>query len=603
MKNCLAWIHHDGSELYVSNDSPHLGDHLLLRLRVPIDLKIDRVLLRSVLDGEPHIAEARVEHRDGAEAWWAAELLMRNPRQNYRWLLSGEDVPFVWLNAEGLTDREVTDAHDFVVSASSAAPSWSSSAVVYQIFPDRFAPSGRDVNAPAWAQPRPWDARPEGRGPHTGVEFFGGDFWGAADRLDHLVELGANVLYSTPFFPAGSTHRYDASTFDTVDPLLGGDTAFDDLISRAHEKGVKFIGDITLNHCGVNHSWFRSALSGQAPERSFFTFDEQLPHGYESWLGVRSLPKFNFASGELTSRLITASDSVIRSWLRRGMDGWRVDVANMAGRQGALDITHELARKTRTAVEAEGSDRLLIAEHFHDAGPDLDGDGWHGAMNYAAFMKPVWSWLLERPYEGSSMGLPVAVPPYTGGQMVETITEFTSRMPWRSYAASWPLLGSHDTARIRTIAGSADKHHAAAGLLMTLPGTPMIFAGDEIGATGHWGEDSRTTFPWHRPQEWDMATWEHYRQLIQLRRTSHALAHGGLRWVHVSDDAVVYLRESRFERLAVAVARAATNATELPWGRLGADSVSPVIGDQPHVSGEVWTISFPTAGVRVWRLS
>lgn len=603
MTPALTWIHHDGSELYVSCDSPRLGEYVTVRLRVPEDVAIERVLVRSVRDGEPHIAPAQVEREDGHEVWWAAELLIRNPRQNYRWLLSGPDLPFAWLNAEGLTRRDVTDAHDFVVSASSGAPAWSRHSVVYQVFPDRFAASGRAVDVPSWAVPRPWEARPEGRGPNTPVEYFGGDFWGAADRLSHLSELGADVFYTTPFFPAGSTHRYDASTFDHVDPLLGGDEALDHLIARAHALNIKFVGDITLNHCGVNHEWFTSAQAGNAQTRGFFTFDSSLEHGYESWLGVRSLPKFNYSSQELINRLITQSGSVIRAWLQRGMDGWRVDVANMSGRQGAMDLTHNIARLTRKAVEAEGHDRLLIAEHFHDAGPDLDGDGWHGAMNYSAFMKPVWSWILDRPYAGGSMGLPVPIPPYTGAQMVETIATFASRMPWRSYVSSWSLLGSHDTARVRTIAGSQGRHHVALGLLMTLPGTPMIFAGDEIGAEGSWGEESRTTFPWDQPEQWDMATWEAYKSFIHLRRTSHALAYGGLRWIHISDDALVYLRESSRERLLVAVARDRTESALVPWRRLGASSVESVFAPEACVSDDSWTIQFPSAGVQIWRLS
>src|SRR5581483_2312602 len=114
----------------------------------------------------------------------------------------------------------------------------------------RFARGGAAREAPAWAVPRPWDALPEGRGPTTSREWFGGDLPGIEARLDHVEALGANVLYLTPFFPAGSTHRYDASSFERVDPLLGGDEALRSLLRAAHDRGLRVVGDLTLNHCG-----------------------------------------------------------------------------------------------------------------------------------------------------------------------------------------------------------------------------------------------------------------------------------------------------------------------------------------------------------------
>ena len=128
------------------------------------------------------------------------------------------------------------------------------------------------------------------RGPDTPRQLYGGDLRGIAEHLDHLVELGVTVLYLTPFFPAGSNHRYDASSFDRVDPLLGGDEGLDLLLRTAHDRGLRVVGDLTMNHTGDAHEWFVAAVAdAAAPEASYYFF-ERHPDGYACWLGVPRCP-------------------------------------------------------------------------------------------------------------------------------------------------------------------------------------------------------------------------------------------------------------------------------------------------------------------------
>ena len=168
----------------------------------------------------------------------------------------------------------MSDVHDFVITTNEPIPEWARRSVIYQIFPDRFAKSDRKYPIPDWAVPRNWDQWPEGSSPNTSFEYFGGDFWGVIERLDYLCDLGVNVLYFTPFFRAGSIHRYDAATFDEVDPLLGGNEALIALTEEAHRRGMRVVGDITLNHSGATHEWFIKALAGEFPYRDFYTFDK-----------------------------------------------------------------------------------------------------------------------------------------------------------------------------------------------------------------------------------------------------------------------------------------------------------------------------------------
>ena len=607
-------VHHDGSPLYVSTLSPRLGETLTLRLRTHRLAQPETVALRTVRDGEPHVVTAVAKESVGDDVWWVAQIVVRNVETHYRWLLVGGAFDFAWLTAGGLVDYDVPDATDFVVSATEAPPPWSQAAVVYQVFPDRFARSQPDASAPAeppegvelpsWAVPRAWTDAPEGRSRNTPREYFGGDLDAMRAHLDHVASLGATVLYLTPVFPAGSTHRYDASSFCVVDPLLGGDVAMLRLIDDAHDHGIRVVGDITLNHCGREHEWFRSAQDPTSPEREFFRFDPELQYGYECWFNVPSLPKFDHTSTALRAALVTAEDSPVRSWLRgaSGLDGWRVDVANMAGRMGSIDVTHEFAKDVRAAMALERADALLVAEHGHDASGDLLGDGWHGTMNYAGFTRQVWCWLRGPDFTETFLGLPVEVPVMTGQQAVASLRAFHARIPWRSLITSWNILGSHDTARIRTVVGSRERQVAALAMAIGLPGVPMVFAGDEIGATGWWGEDARTPFPWQALDSWDHDTLGAYRSLLGIRAASQALAVGGLRWLSVGTDAVAFVREAPGESVLVVAARSQAQPIRIPLADLSARQIHHLFGFDADVVADQVVIDVPSAGAGVWRV-
>jgi alpha-glucosidase len=573
----LALPHHDGSDAYVLERPQDLGDEAVLRLGVPHESAADRVLLRYVRDGEPRAAVAVVDAETETETWWRASLPALNPTTRYRWLLDRGDRGYSWLNGGGVSPRDLPDGGDFVLTLDPGGPDWHLDSVVYEIFPDRFATTGAaaGVQLPDWAVRRDWNARPEGRSRNTPRELFGGDLPGIEQRLDHVEQLGANVLYLTPVFPAGSNHRYDATSFDNVDPLLGGDTALASLIAAAHARGIRVIGDLTLNHCGVGHDWFlRGRENVNSPERDFFYFDDSFPHGYVSWFGVKSLPKLDHRSHELRRRLVDGPESVAGKWLRTpdGFDGWRIDVANMAGRHHDVDLTDELARAMRATLAAARSDALLVAEHGHDFRGDLQGFGWHGTMNYAGFLRPVWEWLrgdeLPEELRRSFWGLPVGLPRVGGRDAAATMRSFRAGVPWASTLHSWTLLDSHDTARFSTVAGDRGRQLVGVGLQMTTPGVPMVFAGDELGLEGDWGEDARRTMPWDAPERWDERLHEAYRTLIRLRRGSDALARGSLRYVHVSDDAIAYLRETRDEQLLCLASRAPHEPIAVPFSEL-----------------------------------
>ncbi len=604
--------HHDGSAPYVASPAKALGDTTTVKLRVPHAWKITRVAVRYVLDGEPSAATATLAEATEADQWWAATFRVANPTTPYRWLVDDGVTGFAWVNATGTHKHDPGDADDYLAVVGSPAPAWHAEGVVYQIFPDRFARSGIvDLPTPAWAVDRQWDSLPTGRGPATGRELYRGDLHGVTEHLDHVAELGATAVYLTPVFPAESNHRYNASSFDHVDPILGGDAALAGLTAKAHAREIRVIADITLNHVGDAHPWFTQAQrEPESPERGFFWFGRTHTHGYASWFNVRTLPKLNHASAELTRRLFDGPGSIVQRYLRPpySVDGWRVDVANMAGRFRDVDLGPQVARAMRDAVEEASDDAVVIAEHCHDYRSDVRGGNWHGAMNYTGFTRAVWMWLradaLPDELETSFFGMPAGLPRRDGVTTVRTMRQFAAGVPWDVQRNSWSLLDSHDSARFLTVVGgSRERHTVGVGMQMTFPGVPMVFAGDEIGLEGAWGEDARRTMPWDARASWDAGILATYRRLIALRRGSPALRAGGMRFVHASPDAIAYLREGAEERVLCLATRQPTSAIHVLFASLGCQSLTTLEGLDPTPDGA--GVSLPATGpaFHAWRLN
>ena len=497
--------HHDGSDLYVSSSAPQIGDHVVLKVRVPRGDKATKIWVRLFHDGEPRTFELKKGKANSVETWWSVSIEILNPLTHYRFLLVDKGT-YRWLNGEGVFHRDVVDREDFQIIAKPGYPEWIKSAIFYQIFPDRFAKSQAKPDLPSWAVPKDWNSLPTGRGPNVSTEFYGGDFEGIQQHLSHLEDLGVNAIYFTPFFPARSAHRYDASSFEHVDPLLGGDEAFFEFSNVAREKGFRIMGDLTSNHCGLGHEWIQTALKNpDAKERDFFYWDKAIRHGYVGWWGVASLPKLNYTSPLLQEKMYAGADSIVKKWLKPPFsnDGWRIDVGNMTGRHGVQDLNQQVMRGIRNAMDETNPDAWLVAENADHSPSDLDGFGWHGTMNYVGFARPVWGWLSKSAkFADDFMGLPAPIPTFPAESMVEMMRSFAAGIPWRSLTASMLLLDSHDTARFRTVTGrDRARHIAGATMLLSYPGVPSIFAGDEIGLEGEWGRGFKADHRLGPPRE------------------------------------------------------------------------------------------------------
>ena len=387
--------HHDGSPLHVSDEAPALGDTVTVRVRTSAADPVDAIWLRTTCDAEP-VFHPTTSSTEGDVVWWSGELPVHNPVTHYRFLLvralpDGQSEQ-EWLTGAGLVGHDVPDATDFRLAAYPSAPDWGRDGVVYQVFPDRFARSAAadERPVPDWALPADWDDEVvfEGTDPRTPVQLYGGDLDGLTEHLDHVAEVGADIVYTTPVFPGESNHRYNATTFTEVDPLLGGDEAYARLSAAVHARGWRILGDLTTNHTGDTHEWFRSALADPGdPHRSYYYFEDD--GSYACWMGHGTLPKINHANLDARHAMVDGPSSVVGRWLQPpfDVDGWRIDVANMTGRLDDHDLNAEVRQLTQKTLREANPEALLLGESTNDAQSDMQGDGWHGAMTYASFTR------------------------------------------------------------------------------------------------------------------------------------------------------------------------------------------------------------------------
>lgn len=555
----LASVHHDGSDKFVSNSSPQLGETVRLRLRMAQGAPVHRVILRTFPDGEQMLADMHRAQAEPPVQWWETSIVLSQPVCQYRFVIVATDG--VWhYSALGPTPHVPLDHTDFRLLADFHPPEWTAQAVFYQIFPDRFA-NGDPANDPKPGefeyrghrpQTYPWESPPPD-GQLFPLVFYGGDLPGIEQRLAYLSDLGIDAIYLNPIFRGYSNHKYDVIDYNEVDPHFGGDAALVSLRRALDARRMRYILDIVPNHCGYAHPWFQAAQADRhAPEADFFTFRHH-PDDYATWLGVQMLPKLNYRSHELRRRIYEAPEAVFRRWLRPpfSADGWRVDVANMLGNQGPSQLGIEISRGIRQAVKDTRPDAYLIGENFFDATAQLQGDQWDAVMNYNGFTHPLWYWLGGYNLEAHGFPNPVTVEQWPTSAMADMWRNQLATIPWVVALQQYNLLGSHDTRRIRTIVkGNDNLQRLALSLLLTFPGVPGLFYGDEIGMEDVAGLGSRGCMVWDESR-WNKPIRDFYQRLIRLRRTSTILQSGGFQILLIEPDTIAYQREHRSGRILV----------------------------------------------------
>ncbi|WP_246002097.1 glycoside hydrolase family 13 protein [Allorhizocola rhizosphaerae] len=446
------------------------------------------------------------------------------------------------------------------------ANDWWRDAVVYQVYPRSFA---------------------DGNGDGTG------DLIGVYDKLEYLSALGVDAIWLSPFYTSPlADGGYDVADYCDVDPRFGTLADFDLLIGRAHELNIRVIVDIVPNHSSSEHPWFREALAGIGRDR--YIFRDQ-PNDWESifggpaWTQVPdgqwylhlfdpSQPDFNWSHPDVHAFF----KDVLRFWLQRGVDGFRIDVAHgMIKADGLPDVGALGHRQIElmTTAELPYFDQDGVHEIYREWRPILDE---YGAMAVAE------AWVSSPARLARYIGRDELHQAFNFDFMVAEFDAKSFRVVIEKSLAEAELVGApttwvlsnHDKPRHVTRYGGLARARAATLLMLSLPGSAYLYNGEELGLdevtdlppelredpaflrTGESRDGCRVPIPWAEgawtnpwlpmPARWDAITadkQEHdpgstlnfYRQAIRLRRGFR----GDIQWLDVADGVLSFRRGDR----------------------------------------------------------
>jgi len=323
-------------------------------------------------------------------------------------------------------------------------------------------------------------------------------------------------------------------------------------VQEARRLGIRVILDGVFNHSGTRFGPFTDLVArGEASPYRDWYFVHSFPirmepkPNYEAWWGFSHLPKLNTEEPAVRRYLLEVGTHWIRDF---GIAGWRLDVPN--------EVPHSFWKEFRRAVKQADPEAYITGEIWSDASPWLQGDQFDGVMNY-----PDRAAILD--LLGGKMG---------GREFLVAVQKVLLPYPEQAHGCLLNLLGSHDTARIATLLERDERRLAVAEVLQfTLPGTPMIYYGDEIGMEGGKDPDCRRCYPVD-PQAGNRQQRQRLRRLAELRRNAPALVEGTFRPLFGEGAALLFERRLGDEAWLVAV-NAGDSPARIP-GLSGRDQVS-----------------------------
>ncbi len=439
-------------------------------------------------------------------------------------------------------------------------PDWAAGAVAYQLFPDRFAPGGGafakgiryhralgqhiEVHRD-WDEPVKWMPGP---GPfYAPDDFYGGTLRGIVEQLPALKALGVEVLCLTPIFESVSNHRYNASDWRRLDPMLGTEAGFKTLCAKAKALGMRVVLDGAFTYTGDDSVYFNkfgrypepgAYQSEASPYQPWYDFSV-FPDEYRGWGGYDTLPEVKTGNRSWQKFVFAGEDSVLKHWLGFGAGGWRVD------------LPEAVLSSVRRSVKDTDPDALLLGEVREDA--DRSGGGSAGAVSG-------FDSLLNYPFRAAVLDF--ALDRSGAAALRDFLCAQRLAYPAPMYRCLVNLLGSQDTARLRTVLGSGtdgselsrerqaafslseeqDKRGRAlqalcAAVQFALPGMPSIYYGDEEGMQGMRDPFCRAAY-----RQRDGAMRKTYTALAAMRAEHPLLRFGDAAFAAWGEDCLLLLR-------------------------------------------------------------
>lgn len=423
------------------------------------------------------------------------------------------------------TDEGTADPH------SGRDGAWHERAVVYHVFLDRFA---------GVENTRPSEEGLIGR--------LGGDLDGLADRLDHIAATGANTIWLSPVHPGPAAHGYHPTDLTGVEERLGGRAALDRVMAGARERGLRVVLDLVVSHTSDEHPWFVEARSDcTSPYVAWYRF-RACPDDYAGFAGLRELPQLDLDHPDARSYVL---GTVVPYWLDEvGVDGFRLD--------HVLGPSRDFWRELRRTVDEGWPGTLLLGEVWSD---QRTIDSYRDSFDAATAF----------PHRDRMVAV------FASGGDVRSLDHFLGLAEQRPGPIPATYLSSHDQPRFTHLAGDDTRRTALAHVaLLTLPGIPVLYYGDEVGLSQR---TDHTPFPSHadrffrEPMPWDPAEWDTellatVSTVAAIRTASSALSSGELVRIVGQGDVLVFERRAADERMLVVVANGPHLGDELDLGAL-----------------------------------
>ena len=389
-------------------------------------------------------------------------------------------------------------------------PSWANGAIVYQIFPDRFARTDYDTSGIWYDAPKRYSKT-----------LYGGTLKGITQHLGYLINLGIQVIYLTPIFKSSSDHKYNTDDYLQIDEGFGSEQDLKELIDKCHQNNIKIVLDGVFNHSSTDFFAFKDVLDNQENSRykdwyyikhfpveiefnkSRMQKPNYLTFGYGRWM-----PKLNTSNKEVREYIF----KVAKKYLDMGIDGYRLDVAD--------EISHDFWKEFRKVVKTLNKEALIIGEVWYESTPWLLGDEYDTVMNYE-FTRDISLMVNNKNYKCSDF--------------VNDYSFLLGRVHKNVRNTLWNLIDSHDTPRFITSSKSKKKLMFALAMQMVLPGMPMIYYGDEIGMQGKNDPDCRKGMVWDEAKQ-DKNLLNYYKKWINIRKNSKALTLGTVEFIDINDE-------------------------------------------------------------------